>query len=92
MKRVHAKLATLYRPLVAKDKPKLRADKTQPTVTEAVTNSKPLADNTSTPSDDQIVTEETIDYPDTRIKLQLDSPHEQPDGKLVFPRILSYVY
>ena len=79
VKRVHTKLATLYHPLTAREKPKLRADKAHPTLTETVTNSNPLADNSSTPNDDKTVTENIIDYPDTRIKLQLDSPHKQPD-------------
>jgi len=84
VKRVHSKLATLYHPLLVNDaaKQKPRVVETPLVPCEAVTSVHSIANTNSVPSEtsDKIVVQvqEDVDYPDTRIKLQLDSAHKEP--------------
>lgn len=90
VKRVHSKLATLYHPLLVSDTAKLKPsiDVASPTSSnKVVTSVDSIANTNSMPNETSgEITEETIDYPDTRIKLQLDSTNKQlvdKKGKLV---------
>lgn len=84
MKRVHSKLATLYHPLLVNDTAKLKpklVDETYPTSGEAATNINSKSDTDYAPkepsSDVILLSENSVSYPDTRIKIQLDSSHKQ---------------
>ena len=79
----------------AKTKP-TRVQETNPALCEAVANANLVADTNPLPDDDKTVSvpKENIDYPDTRIKLQLDSPHKQSvdkNGMYIYIR-LSFIY
>ena len=102
VKRIHSKLATLYHPLMANDatKAKPRVEETHPAPCEAVTNDNLVADTIPLPDDGKTisVSKENVDYPDTRIRLQLDLPHKQPVDKngtytVFLPvHLLSFIY
>lgn len=64
-------------------KTKPRVQETHPTPCETVANANLIVDTNPLPDDGRTisVSKENIDYPDTRIKLQLDSPHKQSVDK-----------
>ena len=81
LKRVHSKLATLYHPVLVSSTNKPRTVEDSPLSHEAFTSVSDSMANTSTvPSESigepvlQAASQESIDYPDTRIKLQINSP------------------
>ena len=78
------------------------ATKTKPRVQEtapceAVANTNLIVDTDPLPNDDKTisVSKENIDYPDTRIILQLDSPHKlsvDKNGTYIIHFCLSFIY
>lgn len=78
VKRVHSKLATLYYPLLVNDATRPRVLDTIPASCETVTSVEFFANTNSVLSEgsDKIVKGD-VDYPDTRIRLQLDSTHKE---------------
>ena len=91
VKRVHSKLSTIYHPSLVNDvtnsstKSRTRVDEARSVPSEPVTNIDPVASTDLEPTvitdESLVLTKENVDYPDTRISLQLDSPLKQSVNK-----------